>query len=364
MGPDPNQVRAISGQVRDVLRRDERVRDANLQWGKMTMAARLDIDQERARALGLTPAEIAATLQTLLTGYPVTQVRDGTETINVIVRAVPGERQAAERLEDLTIRTTSGQSVPLAQIAKVVPVVEDGLIWRRSRDVTLIVRADVIDGVQAPDVSTAIDPQLDAIRKTLPSGYRIEMGGAVEESAKGGLSIAALLPAMLGIWLTLLMIQLHSFSRTVMVLLTAPLGLIGITFTLLITQTPFGFVAQLGVIALAGMIMRNSVILVDQIDRDIASGTDAWTAIIEATVRRARPVILTAIAAIFAMVPLTQSEFWAPMAVAIMGGLAVATILTLFFVPALYAAWFRVSQKAAEDHATPLPLSDAKATPA
>lgn len=364
MGPDPERVRAISGQVRDVLRSDDRVRDANLQWGNMTMAARLDIDQEQARALGLTPAEIAATLQTFLTGYPVTQVRDGTETINVVARAVPAERQAAERLEDLTIRTASGQSVPLAQIARVVPVIEDGLIWRRSRDVTLIVRADVIDGVQAPDVSTAIDPKLDAIRKTLPAGYRIEMGGAVEESAKGGLSIAALLPAMLGIWLTLLMFQLHSFSRTVMVLLTAPLGLIGITLTLLVTQTPFGFVAQLGVIALAGMIMRNSVILVDQIDRDIATGTDAWTAIIEATVRRARPVILTAIAAIFAMVPLTQSEFWAPMAIAIMGGLAVATILTLFFVPALYAAWFRVRQGEANDTASPPSSSDTKALPA
>ena len=364
MGPDPAQIKVIAGKVRDVLRSDERVRDANLQWGNMSMAARLDIDQDRARALGLTPAEIAATLQTLLNGYSITQVRDGTETIDVIARAVSQERTAAESLESLTIRTASGQSVPLSQVAKIVPVVEDGLIWRRSRDVTLIVRADVIDGVQAPDVSNAINPQLDAIRDTLPPGYRIEMGGAVEESAKGGLSIAALLPAMLGLWLTLLMVQLQSMSRTVMVLLTAPLGLIGITLTLLVTQTPFGFVAQLGVIALAGMIMRNSVILVDQIDRDITSGTEPVTAIIEATVRRARPVILTAVAAIFAMVPLTQSEFWAPMAVAIMGGLAVATILTLFFVPALYAAWFRVGREKAPTSENSPPEPEARSMPA
>lgn len=342
MGPDPDTVRAIAAQVRDLMRSDDRMRDVNLLWGNRTKAARLDIDQDRAHALGLTPAEIAETLQTLLTGYTVTQVRDGTELIDVVARATPGERAAADRLGDLTIRTTSGQSVPLAQIARIVPVLEDGLIWRRNRDVNLIVRADVMEGVQAPDVSGAIDPKLDTIRATLPSGYKIEMGGAVEESAKGGISIAKLLPLMLGIWLALLMVQLQSFSRVVMVLLTAPLGLIGITLTLLLTQTPFGFVAQLGVIALAGMIMRNSVILVDQIDRDIEGGAPAWEAIVGSTVRRARPVVLTAIAAILAMIPLTLSEFWAPMAIAIMGGLAVATILTLFFVPALYAAWFRV----------------------
>jgi multidrug efflux pump len=324
------------------MRTDERMRDVNLLWGNRTKAVRLDIDQARARALGLTPAEIAETLQTLLTGYTVTQVRDGTELLDVVARATADERTAAGRIGDLTIRTASGQSVPLAQVARIVPVLEDGLIWRRNRDVNLIVRADVVDGVQAPDVSGAIDPKLDAIRDTLPSGYKIEMGGAVEESAKGGISIAKLLPLMLAIWLGLLMVQLQSFSRVVMVLLTAPLGLIGITLTLLLTQTPFGFVAQLGVIALAGMIMRNSVILVDQIDRDIEGGAHAWDAIVGSTVRRARPVVLTAIAAILAMIPLTLSEFWAPMAIAIMGGLAVATILTLFFVPALYAAWFRV----------------------
>jgi len=356
MGADPAQVKRIAAEVRDVMRRDERVRDTNFEWGDMSMAARLDIDQDRARALGLTPAEIASSLQTLIDGYRVTQVRDGTETIDVIARAVSEERTAAESLQDLTIRTANGQSVPLAQLAKIVPVVEDGLIRRRNRDVTLNVRADVIAGVQAPDVSNAINPKLDAIREGLPSGYRIEMAGAVEESAKGGASIAALLPAMLGLWLLFLMIQLQSMSRSILVLLTAPLGLIGVTLTLLITQTPFGFVAQLGVIALAGMIMRNSVILVDQIDQDIASGSEPLTAVIEATIRRARPVVLTALAAILALVPLTQSAFWAPMAVAIMGGLAFATVLTLFFLPALYAAWFRVGPATTSgDYGSPSP---------
>jgi multidrug efflux pump len=342
MGPDPDTVREIAGRVRDTVRADTRTRDVNLQWGNLTKAVRLDIDQDRVRALGLTPVEIAETMQTLLSGRTVTQVREGTELVDVVVRAIPEERAAAERLGDLTIRTASGQSVPLAQVAQVVPVLEDGLIWRRNRDVNLIVRADVVEGVQAPGVSGAINPKLDAIRAALPSGYKIEMGGEVEESAKGGISIAKLLPLMLGVWLALLMVQLQSFSRVVMVLLTAPLGMIGITLTLLITQTAFGFVAQLGVIALAGMIMRNSIILVDQIDRNIDAGAPPWDAIVQSTVVRARPVVLTAIAAILALIPLTLSEFWAPMAIAIMGGLAVATILTLFFVPALYAAWFRV----------------------
>ena len=351
MGPDPEMVRTIAGRVRDTMREDERVRDANLQWNERTKALRVEVDQERALALGIDSTEIAQTLQTLLTGYTVTQVRDATEVIDVVARATAEERSASGRIGDLTIRTSGGASVPLSQVARVVPAVEDGLIWRRNRDVTLIVRADVVDDAQAPDVSSAVNPKLDAIRNTLPAGYRIEMGGAVEESAKGGISIAKLLPVMLGVWLALLMVQLQSFSRVVMVLLTAPLGMIGVVLTLLVFQVPFGFVAQLGVIALAGMIMRNSVILVDQIDRDIAGGASGWDAIVGATVRRSRPVVLTAIAAILAMIPLILSEFWAPMAIAIMGGLAVATLLTLFFVPALYAAWFKVTRPVNEQPA-------------
>jgi multidrug efflux pump subunit AcrB len=353
MGSDPDTVRQIAAQVRDEMRTDSRIRDANLQWNERTKSLRLDVDADRARALGLTSAEISESLHTLLSGYAVTQVRDGSEVINVVARATRDERTAAARLGDLTLRTKRGTSVPLAQVARIVPAVEDGLIWRRNRDVTLIARADVIDGVQAPDVSNAINPKLDRLRATLPTGYRIEMGGAVEESNKGGASIGKLAPFMLVAWLALLMMQLQSFSRMAMVLLTAPLGMIGVTLVLLVFRVPFGFVAQLGIIALAGMIMRNSVILVDQIDRDIERGVPRWEAIVEATVRRARPVVLTAVAAILAMIPLTLSEFWKPMAVAIMGGLAVATVLTLFFVPALYAAWFRV--RAEED---PLPTDN------
>jgi multidrug efflux pump len=342
LGPDPEIVRTVAGRVRDAMRDEPRLRDVNLQWHERAKALRVDIDEDRARTIGLTRAEVADTLQTLLSGYPVTQVRDGAEVIDVVARATADERAAADRLGELPIRARSGATVPLSQIASVTPVMEDGVVWRRNRDAALVVRADVAGRAQAPDVSTALETRLNAVRADLPAGYRVEMGGAVEEAAKGSASIFKLFPLMLALWLALLMVQLQSFSRVVMALLTAPLGMMGVVIALLAFQAPFGFVAQLGVIALAGMIMRNSVILIDQIDRDIADGVDQWTAIVEATVRRARPVVLTALAAILAMIPLTLSTFWAPMAIAIMGGLAVATLLTLFVVPAMYAAWFRV----------------------
>ncbi|TFI58270.1 efflux RND transporter permease subunit [Sphingomonas parva] len=358
MGPDPDTVRTYAAQVRDTMRTDPRMRDVNFQWFERTKALQLVVDQERARALGLTPQDVSQTLQTLLSGYTVTQVRDRSELIDVVARAAPDERAMAERINELSIRVPSGGSVPLDQVARIVPELEDGVVWRRNRDASLIVRGDVIDGVQGPDVSGALNEKLDAVRDRMPAGYRIEMGGAVEEAAKGSASIFKLFPVMLGLWLTLLMIQLQSFSRMTMVFLTAPLGLIGVVFALLLFQAPFGFVAQLGVIALAGMIMRNSVILVDQIDRDIADGAPAWTAIVEATVRRARPVVLTALAAILAMIPLTWSTFWGPMAIAIMGGLAVATVLTLFFVPALCALWFRVRREPAEPSTAAPPAAE------
>jgi multidrug efflux pump len=219
---------------------------------------------------------------------------------------------------------------------------EEPILWRRSRDLTLTVRADIVDGVQAPDVTTAIEPTLAEIRAALPDGYRVDAGGAFEENAKAQASIAAGMPIAVALVLGMLMIQLKSFSRTAMVVLTAPLGIVGVAGALLVFGKPFGFVAMLGTIALAGMIMRNTVILVDQIDRDIHAGSDHWTAIREATVRRFRPIMLTAAAAVLAMIPLTRSVLWGPMAYAIMGGLVVATILTVLFVPALYAAWFRV----------------------
>ncbi|WEE77611.1 efflux RND transporter permease subunit [Comamonas testosteroni] len=342
-GADPDTVREIAAQVRDRMREHPHVRDVNLQWSERTKAIRFQIDQDRARALGLDTQAISRTLQTLLSGYTVTQVREGTELIDVVARAVAAERLDADQIGDLTIRTANGRSVPLSQVAVIEPVLEEGGLWVRKRLPTLSVRADV-QGAQAPDVSKQIEPMLRKIEDTLPTGYSIETGGAIEESVKADTAIQAVMPVMLVLWAVFLMIQLQSFSRMVMVVLTAPLGMIGVSLALLVTRAPFGFVATLGVIALAGMIMRNSVILVDQIDRDIEAGEPRWQAIINATVRRTRPVVLTALAAILAMIPLTFSTLWGPMAIAIMGGLAVATVLTLFFVPALYAAWFRVKR--------------------
>jgi multidrug efflux pump subunit AcrB len=232
--------------------------------------------------------------------------------------------------------------VPLSQIARLNYEYEEPIIWRRNRDIVLTVRGDIVDGVQPPDVSNEIAPKLQSIKDALPYGYRIETGGSIEESAKANVALAAVFPVMAVAMLALLMIQLQSFSRLALVFVTAPLGVIGATGALLIAGQPFGFVALLGLIALAGMIMRNTVILVDQIDTDIAAGHTRYQAIIDATVRRARPVVLTALAAILGMIPLARSAFWGPMAITIMGGLLVATALTLLVVPALYALWFRV----------------------
>jgi multidrug efflux pump subunit AcrB len=232
--------------------------------------------------------------------------------------------------------------VPLSQIARIEPSFEEPVLWRRNRDMALTVRSDLMDGVQGPYATAQIRPSLQPIVDSLPAGYRIEEGGAIEESDKANVALFAVFPAMFAVTLLLLMIQLQSFSRLFMVFMTGPLAIIGVVPALLIFQSPFGFVALLGVIALGGMIMRNSIILVDQIDQDIARGVAPWTAIVDATVRRSRPVVLTAAAAVLAMIPLTRSVFWGPMAVSIMGGLVVATALTLVFVPALYATWFRV----------------------
>jgi multidrug efflux pump len=278
----------------------------------------------------------------LLSGTSITQMREGDQLIDVVVRAQGDERARLSALSDINIRTSSGKYVPLAQIAKLHYELEDGLINRRNRLPTVIVRADIRDHIQAPVVTAQINPQLDTIRKKLQPGFSIEVGGATEESAKGENSVKAVIPMMLIAVVTLLMMQLQNIGRTVLVLLTAPIGLIGVAAALMLFNVPFGFVAMLGVIALSGMIMRNSVILVDQIEQDEKAGKPVLEAIIGSTVRRFRPIMLTAAAAILAMIPLTRSVFWGPMAVAIMGGLIVATLLTVLFLPALYAAWYRV----------------------
>jgi multidrug efflux pump len=341
-GAEPERIRQIAYELRDVMRANANLMNVHLDWNELSKRVRLEVDPAKARALGVTKKDLSNALQLLLTGLPVTQYREGTELIDVVLRTTAAERLDLARVGELSIRTARGVTVPLNQVATVRYDLEEPVLWRRGRETTMTVRADVVGALQAPVVSQQVDTALAALRGRLPDGYRIVMGGAIEESAKGQGSIVTMLPVMLLIMVVTLMIQLQSFSRVLLVLLTAPLGLIGVTASLLLFGLPFGFVALLGVIALAGIIMRNSVILVDQIEQDVAAGHDPWEAIVEATVRRARPIVLTAAAAILAMIPLASSAFWGPMAVAIMGGLAGATLLTIFFLPALYAVWFRV----------------------
>jgi multidrug efflux pump len=343
IGPDTKKVREIAYQVRDIMKQNPNVRDAQLDWNEQSPYLKLVVDQDRARAMGLTPQEVSQALSMLISGAQVTTVRDGIEKIGVVARAVASERLDLAHVGDLTVISRNGVAVPLQQIAKIEYSHEEPILWRRNRDMAITVRSDVIDGVQAPDVTNQIWPKLQEIRDHLEPAYRIEPGGAFEESAKGNASIFVLFPVMVIVMLTLLMFQLQSFSRLFLVFLTAPLGMVGASLGLNVANQPFGFVALLGLIALAGMIMRNAVILVDQIETDVAHGLTRKEAIVEATVRRARPVVLTALAAILAMIPLSRSAFWGPMAVTIMGGLFVATFLTLLYLPGLYALWFRKS---------------------
>ncbi|MGP9811583.1 efflux RND transporter permease subunit [Rhodopseudomonas sp. NSM] len=340
IGEDPNTVRSIAYQVRDIMRDNPNVIEPQFDWNEQMPSIRLVVDQDRARALGLDPQSISQTLQMLTTGATVTTIRDRTEKVAVVARAIATQRTDLGAIDDLTVLSRNGVPIPLSQVAEIQQGHEEAIQWRRDRDMAITVRSDVRDGVQAPFVSSAVWTALTDLRRHLPIGYRIELGGAIEDSAKANGALFAVVPAMLVVMLTVLMVQLQSFAKLALVLLTAPLGLIGASAALLLFGKPFGFVALLGLIALAGMIIRNAVILVDQIEQDVAAGHPRDEAIIGATVRRARPVILTALSAVLAMIPLTRSSFWGPMAVAIMGGLLVATVLTLLFLPALYALWF------------------------
>ncbi|MDA7087315.1 efflux RND transporter permease subunit [Pseudomonas sp. SA3-5] len=344
-GEHIDEVRALAREVADKVRDNPHVANVHLDWQEPSKVVRLNIDQERARALGISTADLSRFLRSSLTGSSVSQYREGNELIEILLRGTLSERQQLSLLPSLAIPTDSGTSVPLAQIAILEYGFEEGVIWHRNRLPTVTVRADIYGKEQPASLVKQILPTLEPIRAALPDGYLLEVGGTVEDSARGQQSVNAGVPLFIVVVLTLLMLQLKSFSRSAMVFLTAPLGLIGVTLFLLIFRQPFGFVAMLGTIALSGMIMRNSVILVDQIEQDRAAGMDSWNAIIEATVRRFRPIVLTALAAVLAMIPLSRSVFFGPMAVAIMGGLVVATALTLLFLPALYAAWFRVKQE-------------------
>ncbi|RYZ74934.1 MAG: efflux RND transporter permease subunit [Lysobacteraceae bacterium] len=340
-GEHIDRVQALAQQVAAQVRGNPDVSNVNLDWDEPSKVLRLRIDQDRARAMGVSSSDVSHFLTSSLSGLRVSTYREGNELVEILLRGPDEERARLDLIGSLAVPTASG-SVPLAQIASVQYAFEDGIIWHRNRLPTVTVRADIRDGITAPTVVAKILPTLEGIRAQLPAGYLLETGGTVEDSGRGQKSIAAGMPLFLLVVATLLMLQLRSFSRVALVLLTAPLGLIGVTLALLVFRVPFGFVAMLGTIALAGMIMRNSVILVDQIQQDIDAGHDRWHAIIDATVRRFRPIVLTALAAVLAMIPLSRSAFFGPMAVAIMGGLTVATALTLLFLPALYAAWFRV----------------------
>lgn len=343
-GEHIDEVRALARKVAAKVRENPHVANVHLDWEEPSKVVYLNIDQDRARALGVTTADLSRFLQSQLTGSSVSQYREDDELIEILMRGTEHERQELGALSSLSIPTANGSSVALSQVATLEYGFEEGVIWHRNRLPNVTVRADIYGKEQPATLVKQILPTLEGVRAELPDGYLLDVGGTVEDSARGQNSVNAGVPLFIVVVLTLLMIQLRSFSRTVMVFLTAPLGLIGVTFFLLIFGQPFGFVAMLGTIALSGMIMRNSVILVDQIEQDIASGLDQWQAIIEATVRRFRPIVLTALAAVLAMIPLSRSVFFGPMAVAIMGGLIVATALTLLFLPALYAAWFRVKK--------------------
>ncbi|MEI6761304.1 MAG: efflux RND transporter permease subunit [Betaproteobacteria bacterium] len=349
MGGEPAVLRQRADEVKALLRDNANMRGVNDNWNEFVKVLRLDVDQAKARALGVSSQSIAQASKVLLAGSTVGQFREGDRLIDIVLRQPPDERQAITDIANAYLVTASGKSIPLTQIARPSFAWEPGVMWRDNRDYTITVQGDIVEGLQGATVTAQLLPslrKLEAAWKAQGLGsYRIEVAGAVEESSKGSASIAAGVPIMLFVTFTLLMLQLHSFSRAMLVFLTGPLGIFGVASALLLSGRPFGFVALLGVIALMGMIQRNSVILIDQIEQDRASGVPAWDAIVESAVRRLRPIVLTAAAAVLAMIPLSRSVFWGPMATAIMGGLVVATVLTLLALPAMYAAWFRVKRE-------------------
>jgi len=347
IGADPLMLRERADEVKAAMRLNPNTRGVNDNWNESIKVMRLEVDQTKARALGVSSQLIAQAAKTILSGSTVGQFRDGDKLIDIVLRQPLDERNAITDIANAYLPTASGKSIPLLQIAKPVFTWEPGVMWREGRDYAITVQSDIADGLQGATVTQQLLPELKALQakwvQAGQTGYHIVVAGAVAESAKGSSSIVAGIPIMLFITFTLLMLQLHSFSRAVLVFLTGPLGLAGVAGALLLLNRPFGFVALLGVIALMGMIQRNSVILIDQIEQDRARGVLAWEAIVGAATRRLRPIVLTAAAAVLAMIPLSRSVFWGPMAVAIMGGLMVATVLTLLALPAMYAAWFRVT---------------------
>ena len=348
LGSDPVQLRAYADEVKEKMRASPNMRGVNDNWNESVKVIRLEVDQAKARALGVSSQAIAQASRTMFSGTNVGQFRENDKLIDIVLRQSPDEREAISDLGNAYLPTASGRAIPLSQIAKPVFSWEPGVMWREGRNYAITVQGDIVEGLQGATVTQQLLPGLRDLEAKWQDnggfGYRIQVAGAVEESSKGSSSISAGVPVMLFLIFTLLMLQLHSFSRAMLVFITGPLGIAGVAGALLVSNRPFGFVALLGVIALGGMIQRNSVILIDQIEMDRAAGVPAWDAIVESAVRRLRPIVLTAAAAVLAMVPLSRSVFWGPMAISIMGGLIVATVLTLLALPAMYAAWFRVKR--------------------
>lgn len=342
MGPDPMKLREIATRVEGVLHASSMMRTVNSDWGPRVPTLHFSLDQDRLQAVGLSSSAVAQQLQFLLSGVPITSVREDIRSVQVVGRAAGDIRLDPAKIEGFTLVGAAGQRIPLSQIGKVEVRMEDPLLRRRDRTPTITVRGDIAEGLQPPDVSAAVWKDLQPIINTLPAGYRIEMAGSIEESGKASQAIVPLLPIMIALTLLILILQVRSISAMVMVFLTSPLGLIGVVPVLLLFQQPFGINALVGLIALSGILMRNTLILIGQIHHNQQEGLDPYNAVVEATVQRARPVLLTALAAILAFIPLTHSVFWGTLAYTLIGGTFVGTVMTLVFLPAMYSIWFKI----------------------
>ncbi|SDP89242.1 AcrB/AcrD/AcrF family protein [Ectopseudomonas guguanensis] len=341
-GPDPQRLREIAAEVRQVMDASPLMRTVNTDWGTRVPTLHFNLQQDRLQAVGLTSSVVAQQLQFLLSGVPVTAVREDIRTVQVMARAAGDIRFDPARVMDFTLAGANGQRIPLSQVGEVEVRMEEPIMRWRDRVPTITVRGDIAEGLQPPDVSTAISQQLQPIIKRLPSGYRIEQAGSIEESGKASKAMLPLFPIMLAVTLIIIILQVRSIAAMIMVFLTSPLGLIGVVPTLILFQQPFGINALVGLIALSGILMRNTLILIGQIRQNEAAGLDPFHAVVEATVQRARPVILTALAAILAFIPLTHSVFWGTLAYTLIGGTFAGTVLTLVFLPAMYAIWFGI----------------------
>jgi multidrug efflux pump subunit AcrB len=353
MGPDPDQLRSIAAEVRTVMQASAQMRTVNSDWGERVPTLHLSLDQDRLQSLGLSSSDVAQQLQFLLSGIPITEVREDIRSVQVTARSAGSTRLDPARIADFTVVGAAGQRIPLAQVGTVDVRMEDPILRRRDRTPTITVRGDIAEGLQPPDVSAAVLKDLQPVIARLPAGYRIEEGGSIEESGKANRAMAPIFPIMIALTLITIIFQVRSISAMLMVFATAPLGLIGVVPTLLLFQQPFGINALVGLIALSGILMRNTLILIGQIRENEQAGLDPFSAVVEATVQRARPVILTALAAILAFIPLTQSVFWGTLAYTLIGGTFAGTVLTLVFLPALYAIWFKIRPAVASGQGVP-----------